>query len=161
MSLGAPQQFRRGEPSPRFFSAQNASPASLRNTPPPLHSPARLPTASFFPPKKPARYFLHCSDSLFPERYFLPSSASISRLRKTRSSACGTCTTAAALTPEVNSDYARAPDVARGPSALKDGLPAGTPPFALRFGRNFPVPPVLPNRRSREAETGGRGGNYF
>ena len=55
----------------------------------------------------------------------------------------------------------RAPHVARGPRALKDGLPAFTLPFAHSFGHNFPVLPVLPNRRSREAETGGRGGNYF
>ena len=55
----------------------------------------------------------------------------------------------------------RAPDVARGPSALKDGIPACTLPLALCLGHNLPVHPVLPNRRSREAETGGRGGELF
>ena len=55
----------------------------------------------------------------------------------------------------------RAPDVARGPSTLRNGLPADTFPFRLRTAHNFSVHPVLPNRRSREAETGGRGGNYF
>ena len=46
------------------------------------------------------------------------------------------------LTPEVNSGYlpavGRAPDVARGPRALKDGLPGYSPPFALAPRIIFP-----------------------
>ena len=100
--------------------------------------------------------------------------------RRTRRPVCARHTVRAAslarrrprLTPEVNSGYlpavGRAPDVARGPRALKNGPSACAPPFALCFGHNLPVHPVLPNRRSREAESGGRGGlvptlsgNYF
>ena len=89
----------------------------------------------------------------------------MSRLRKTRCTACITCTTGIAFNGGSESrllmPVGRAPDVARGPSALKDGIPACTLPLALCLGHNLPVHPVLPNRLSREAETGGRGGNYF
>ena len=75
--------------------------------------------------------------------------------RRTRSPVCTRHTVQAAelvrralrLTAGVNPAYfmpvGRAPDVARGPSALKNGLPAAPPPFALCFGHNLPVHPVL------------------
>ena len=93
-----------------------------------------------------------------------PASA-IVRLRKTHCTACGTCTTGIAFNGGSESrllmPVGRAPDVARGPSALKSGLSACPPPFAHRFGHNLPVHPVLLKQRSCEAESGGRGGNYF
>ena len=69
------------------------------------------------------------------------------------------------LTPEVNSGClcpsAQAPDVARGPRALKDGLPADTPPFAHSSGHNLSVHPVLPGGAAARQKQGGLGGNYF
>ena len=41
---------------------------------------------------------------------------------------------------------------------MRDGLPACPPPFGVPPAHNLPVHPVPPPRRSRKAESGGRGG---
>ena len=55
----------------------------------------------------------------------------------------------------------RASDVARGPRALKDGLPAYSPPFAHFSGHNLPVHPVLPGGAAARQKQGGAGGELF
>ena len=63
------------------------------------------------------------------------------------------------LTPEVNSGYL--PAVARGPRALKDGLPASTLPLALCLGHNLPVHPVLLKQLQLRSRIRGVRGELF
>ena len=88
------------------------------------------------------------------------------RLYRIRCTSCETCTTAAAF--NAGSEFRLLACRRRGllmspagPSALRELFPADVPPFAPSSSHNLSVHPVLPIRRSREAETGGRGGNYF
>ena len=66
------------------------------------------------------------------------------------------------LTPEVNSGCApavgRAPDVARGPRALKNGLPTALPPSLLASGIIFPFTPSCRTGEAGRQKQGGAGG---
>ena len=93
--------------------------------------------------------------------------------RRTRSSVCARHAVRLAslarrrlrLTPEVNSGclpaVGRAPDVARGPRASRNGLPAALPPSPFASGIIFPFTLSCRSSVSCEAESGGCGGNYF